>query len=210
MNKKISTPTRFQKQIHVFLDLDETLIHSVDITCKSEAKKLKNSNPSLECFETSDYITFIRPKLADFILYLLIKFDNMIEIHIFTASNASYMEYVLSGLNEHFLKKCTTYTKYSALSNFDWFSRINLHSKSVELFFKESKFKNGKDLSLVCKGYSNISKSRSLLIDNLSMYIEGQKDNVLVVDDFDLLNVRPLPKILIGKKIEQMCVEKII
>ena len=155
-------------RMHLFCDLDQTLINSLDINTE-----LKYIDPNFQSnFKYVDmgkyYRVFQRPFLQEFLDYI---FDNF-NVSIFTAADEDYAVFIL----EHFiLTKPERRIVYF------------LHNKSSEL--SEKLYNSPKDLRLLWDIFNlpGVKKSNTLIIDDLKEVADSNPDIIIKAPKFDLV-----------------------
>jgi hypothetical protein len=80
----------------VILDIDRTLVHSVENhVVRMEPGREDKWKSMFDWFDIDTHITFLRPKVMEFIDWL---FTEGYEVGIFTAGSAEYAEQIVEGL----------------------------------------------------------------------------------------------------------------
>lgn len=152
----------------IFLDLDETIINSVE--SKKFKKEYKDKAVNFD-FENMDdyYVVFERPYLQYFLDYLFANFN----VCIWTAASKDYALFIIS---EIVLKKPER--------------KISLMLFSLHGDMSEKKKKGTKDLSLLWDEFNiqNLNNSNTLILDDLSDVHKTNPNNHIVAPPFRFKN----------------------
>jgi hypothetical protein len=153
-----------KKDINIFLDLDNTLIWSLDID------KVRRDDVLLDKFKNyemkDNYIIFERPGLQKFLKWIFKHFN----VSIWSAASPVYVEFIAKNIVE---RKNRRLDYVLNANNCEYSQKVygNSHIKQLDLLWDRY------DLA----GYS---KMDTLIIDDLVQVVKGNPDNSLRIKKF--------------------------
>ena len=167
----------------IILDIDRTLIHSVEkCVVKEEWKE------HFETFEVDEYIVFLRPHVKEFINFLFNSKNNNhnFTVGIFTASSKEYaksiVNYLFKEYNIFFLFSSGEYEE-----SFDKYGRF----KPIE-YISEKIPEINSDKCIIIDDSSLIKKSNGEKCYKINPFVvcfdDVPKFNIISIDDTSLLN----------------------
>jgi TFIIF-interacting CTD phosphatase-like protein len=166
--KSSRKPKNSRKKINVFLDLDNTLIYSIDVD-----KIPKNDPPKwMKKFKShemkNNYIIFERPGLRPFLNWLFKNFN----VSIWSAASPDYVEFIAKNIVEN--KKNGRILEYVMNSD---------NCEDSQLKYGEDMIKN---LELVWDVHDleGFGPYNTLIIDDLKQVTNPQKNNAIRIKKF--------------------------
>lgn len=162
----MDTITHPQEELtNIVLDLDETLIHSIELRDLTEEKR-KEFESQYKCVEMDDeYLVVLRPHLEPFLNFVFSNFN----VSIWTAASRSYALFILSNVVLKNGRK----------------AHLFLHSKNCSMSKKE--YGNLKDLRMLheCWKVDGYSHGNTIIIDDNKGVKSCQKKFCINVAPFD-------------------------
>ena len=158
-----------KKKLNVFLDLDETLIFSIDIRTKNKTKFIPIEIDKFTSHNFDDvYIVLERPGLQDFLDWLFLNFN----VSIWSAASADYVD---------FIKKNVIIGKYKNRK-----IELTLHSKHCDKSQKYYGDDHIKKLDMLWDIYQlpNHKPNNTILLDDLCSNLRSQPENCIRVKKF--------------------------
>lgn len=151
---------------NVILDLDNTLIHSVD---KGEFCINKNVLKKMEKFTFHDmkphFIVFERPGLQDFLTFLFKNYN----VAVWSAGTPTYVDYIIDHVVQRNLKSRKLVFVYN--------------SKDCER--SKKKYESIKDLRYVYSKNKGWDQSNTVIIDDLIDVYNSNPKNTIQIKDFN-------------------------
>jgi TFIIF-interacting CTD phosphatase-like protein len=163
--RNLETPLSFRKKINVILDLDNTLIFSIEHSKYPKRKSILHEKPHY--FMDNDYVIYERPDLQDFLDWLHTHFNVMI----WSAASPEYVEFIV----ENILQRGNRKYEYVLTSN---------NCEDCQDYFGEDQFKNLRYLWDIhdLPGYGPFN---TLIVDDLKMVSKTQPNNSIQIKSFN-------------------------
>lgn len=160
-------------KLNIFLDLDNTIINSLDLKELEELKKSNINYSNMKYYDYMDgntllYRVFERPNLQKFLDYLFSNFN----VSVFTAASNDYASFIIKNI-------------------------IELNGRKIKYFFwsyhsaiTANAMKGLKDLDLLWNVFKlpNITPCNTLIIDDNENVYKTNKENCIRVPAFSLFD----------------------
>lgn len=163
--RNLETPLSIRKKINVILDLDNTVIFSIEHSKYPKRKSILHEKPHY--FMDNDYVIYERPDLQDFLDWLHQHFNVMI----WSAASPEYVEFIV----ENILQRGNRKYEYVLTSN---------NCEDCQDYFGEDQFKNLRYLWDIhdLPGYGPFN---TLIIDDLRIVSKTQPNNSIQIKSFN-------------------------